>query len=55
MIPMENFTVFESSNISETAETMLTKTDVHACDINPYLHKFLTQFQLIKIFDDHGL
>ena len=40
MTPMGNFTVFESSDISETAETMLTKIDVHACDINPYLHKF---------------
>ena len=31
---------FESSNISETADAMPTKIGVHACDINPYLHKF---------------
>ena len=42
----EILAVFESSNISETGEVMPTKTGVHACDINPYLHKF---FELILI------
>ena len=35
-----NLAVFESSNISETEEAMPTKIGLHACDINPYLHKF---------------
>ena len=50
-----NLAVFESTIISETGETMPTKFDVHVFDINPYLHNFLGQFQLIKFFDDHGL
>ena len=33
--------VFESSGISETGESMPIKFDVHACDINPYLHELL--------------
>ena len=41
-----NLAVSESSNISETREVMATKIGVHACDINPYLHKF---FELIPI------
>ena len=32
--------VFESSNISETGEAMLTKIDVYVCYINIYLHDF---------------
>ena len=39
-----NLAVFESSNISETKKITPTKIDVHACDINPYLHEF---FELI--------
>ena len=35
-----NLAVFESSNISETKKTTPTKFDVHACDINLYLHEF---------------
>ena len=35
-----NLAVFESSNISKTGIAMPTKIDVHAFDINPYLHKF---------------
>ena len=34
-----NLAVFEGSSISETKETTATKIGVHACDINPYLHK----------------
>ena len=41
-----NLAVLESSNISKTGEAMPTKIGVHACDINPYLHKF---FELIPI------
>ena len=41
-----NLAVFESSNISETKKITPTKIDVHACDINPYLHEF---FELIPI------
>ena len=38
--------VFESSGISKTREVSPTKIGVHACNINPYLHKF---FELIPI------
>ena len=38
--------VFESSGISKTTEVSPTKIGVHACNINPYLHKF---FELIPI------
>ena len=38
--------VFESSNISEIGKATHTKIGLHACDINPYLHKF---FELIPI------
>ena len=34
----------ESSNISETGMATPIKIDVHACDMNPYLHEF---FKLI--------
>ena len=40
MVGKGNLAVFESSNISETANAMPTKIGVHACDINPYLLKF---------------
>ena len=40
MVKKRNFAVFESSNISETEETMYTKIGVHALDINPHLHEF---------------
>ena len=32
--------IFESSNISETGKVTPTKIDVHAFDINLYLHEF---------------
>ena len=32
--------IFESSDISKTGEATPTKTGVHACYINTYLHKF---------------
>ena len=41
-----NLAVFESSGISETGEVTPTKIGIHACYINPYLHKF---FGLILI------
>ena len=34
------FDCFESSNISETRMAIPIKIDVHACDMNPYLHEF---------------
>ena len=40
MVRKGNLAVFESSSISETGESMLTKIGVCAFDINPYLHKF---------------
>ena len=46
MVGKGNLAVFESNNISETGEVTPTKIGVHACDINPYLHKF---FWLIPI------
>ena len=46
MVRKGNLAVFEGSGISETMETTPTKTGVHACDTNSYLHKF---FELIPI------
>ena len=40
MLQKGNLAVFEDNNISETEEAMPTKIDVHALDINPYLHEF---------------
>ena len=40
MVGNGNLAVFEGSDISETKEVTPTKIGVHACDINPYLHKF---------------
>ena len=40
MVRKGNLAIFESSNISESGEAMPTKIDVHACDINLYLHEF---------------
>ena len=40
MVGKGNLAVFDGSDISETKEVTPTKIDVHACDINPYLHKF---------------
>ena len=40
MVRKGNLTVFESSCISETGESMPTKIGVHAFDINLYLHEF---------------
>ena len=44
MVGKGNLAVFESSNISETRMAIPIKIDVHACDMNPYLHEF---FELI--------
>ena len=46
MVGKGNLAVFESSDISETKETTPTKINVHAHDVNPYLHEF---FELIPI------
>ena len=40
MVKRGNLAVFESSSISETGIAMPTKIDMHAFDINPYLHEF---------------
>ena len=40
MVGKGNLVVFESSNISETGMATPIKIDVHACDMNPYLHDF---------------
>ena len=40
MVRKGNLVVFEGSSISETGEGTATKIDVHAFNINPYLHKF---------------
>ena len=41
MVRRGNLAVFESSCISETGESTLTKIGVRAFDINLYLHEFL--------------
>ena len=46
MVRKGNLAVFEGSSIFETREATPTKIDVHAFDINPYLHEF---FELILI------
>ena len=46
MVGKGNLAVCESSNISKNGESTPTKIDVHALDVNPYLHKF---FELILI------
>ena len=40
MVEKGNLAIFESSNISETRMATPIKIDVHACDMNPYLHEF---------------
>ena len=40
MVGKGNLIVFEGSSISKTEEAPPTKIDVHAFDINPYLHEF---------------
>ena len=51
-----NLVVFEGSGISETKETTPTKIGVNELNISiPICMNFLSRFQLIKFFDDHGL
>ena len=50
-----NLVVFESSNISETGMATPIKIVVHAQYIDLYLQNFLSRFQMITFFDDHGL
>ena len=50
MVGKGNLAVFESSDISETGEVTPTKIGVHACDINPYLHKFFEPIPIDQIF-----
>ena len=45
-----NLAVFESSGISETRESTLTKIGVHAFDINLYMHEFLEPIPINKFF-----
>ena len=40
MVRKGNLAIFEGSSISETEQAIPTKIGVHACDVNPYLHKF---------------
>ena len=40
MVGKGNLAVFEGCGISKTGETTPTKIDVHALDINIYLHDF---------------
>ena len=46
MVRKGNLAVFEGSSISENEIATPTKIGIHACYINPYLHKF---FELIPI------
>ena len=55
MVGRGNLAVFESSNISENEKVTPTKIGVYTFDINPTCLNFLSRFQSIKIFDDHGL
>ena len=40
MVGKGKLAIFEASSISETKEVTPTKSGVHACDINPYMHEF---------------
>ena len=40
MVGKGKLAIFESSSISKTIETTLTKIDVRACYIKSYLHEF---------------
>ena len=40
MVGKGNLAKFESSSISETGKPTPTKIDVHALEVNPYLHEF---------------
>ena len=40
MVEREIWPFLKGSHFSETEEATSTKTGVHACDINPYLHEF---------------
>ena len=40
MVEREILPFLKGSHIFETEEVTPTKTGVHACDINPYLHEF---------------
>ena len=55
MVQKGNLAKFDSSNISESREATPTKIGEHALGINPYLHEFLSQFQLIQFFHNHVL
>ena len=50
MVWKGNLAIFKSTNISETKEATPTKIDIHACDINPYLHDFFEPIPINKIF-----
>ena len=52
MVGKENLANFESTNISETGDTTLTKIGAHAFDINPYLHE---HFEPILFFNPFEL
>ena len=55
MVGKGNLAIFESSNISETEKVMPTKIGgMHLTSI-PTCMNFLSRFQLVKFFDDHGL
>ena len=56
MVGKGNLTVFESSNISETGMATPIKIGVHAqYTLTSTCINFLSRFQMIKFFDDHGL
>ena len=50
MVREGNLAVFEGRNISETREVTPTKIDVHAFDINSYLHEFIESILFSSIF-----
>ena len=55
MVGKGNLAIFESSNISETKKATPPKlVYMHVTSIPTWMN-FLSQFQLINFFDDHGL
>ena len=55
MVGKGNLTVFESSNISKTRMTTPIKLVCMHNTLTSTCMNFLSRFQMIKFFDDHGI
>ena len=46
----EMWLFLKGNHISETEKGTPTKTGIHACDVNPYLHNFFEPIPIDEIF-----